>query len=319
MTIVRMFLIEQKIEFFMTGLDGFVENGFCELGPIIDGKKCESLLNKVIQTREFSSKLFLSKEEFLKNPEFRDKNPKKGKNNLAEKLDLDFIEKNTIIQESMKKVLGPNYKILLKKFIVSVPLQWIPDWIKEDTKGIALTNLGPYIRPEYSDMTYFIGVDFHQDLIDYKEKTANFVTLYVYLDDVDVNMSPLVLSPRSHIFGADTFPHNISISDDQNSIEYNNKKGRSEKFELKTIIGKKGSVNFWTAFTLHGTRVTPKNVKSRISLRYLIEKDAANSENFLIDELIQNLEGSASISVTRDDQDEKGKISLTSGKILEKN
>ena len=81
----------------MIGLDGFVENGFCELGPIIDEKKCESLLNKVIQTREFSSKLFLSKEEFLKNPEFRDKNPKKGKNNLAEKLDLDFIEKNTII------------------------------------------------------------------------------------------------------------------------------------------------------------------------------------------------------------------------------
>ena len=93
-----------------------------------------------------------------------------------------LIEKNTIIQESMEKVLGPNYKILLKKFIVSVPLQWIPDWIKEDTKGIALTNLGPYIRPEYSDMTYFIGVDFHQDLIDLVKKYEHDISLKVEED-----------------------------------------------------------------------------------------------------------------------------------------
>ena len=117
------------------------------------------------------------------------------------------------IQKAMEKVLGPNYNILLKKFIVSVPLQWVPNWIIEETKGVALTNLGPYIRPEYSDMTYFIGVDFHQDLIDYNNKTANFVTLYVYLDEVDENMSPLVLAPRSHIFGADTFPHKITVND----------------------------------------------------------------------------------------------------------
>ena len=303
----------------MSDLTEFVENGFCQLGTIIDKAKCDDLLDQVNQTREFSSKLFLSHEEFLKNPEFRSKNPSKGKNNLAEKLNLDFIENNPIIRDTMEKVLGPNYKILLKKFIVSVPIQWVPDWIREDTKDIALTNLGPYIRPEYSDMTYFIGVDFHQDLIDYKEKTCNFVTLYVYLNDVDEHMSSLILSPGSHIFGADTFPHNIVISDDKNSIQYNNKNGRTKKFELKTITGEKGTVSFWTAFNLHGTLPTPENTKSRISLRYLLEKNPKNTENFLIDKLIQNLEGPTSISVTREDQDENGKISLSSGKILEKN
>ncbi len=301
----------------MSTIDHFIDDGFYELGSVVSKDACDELLTKVRETREFSSKLFLSKDEFLKNPEFRNKNPKKGKNNLAEQLDLDFIEKNPMIQEAMKKVLGPNYNILLKKFIVSVPLQWVPDWIVEETKDIALTNLGPYIRPEYSDMTYFIGVDFHQDLIDYNNKTANFVTLYVYLDEVDENMSPLVLVPKSHIFGADTFPHDITVNNNE-TLTYNNKKGREENFELKTITGKKGSVNFWTAFTLHGTRPTPENIKSRISLRYLIEKDPNNSKNYLIDDLITNLEGPSSITITRDDQDEKGKISLSSGKILEK-
>jgi len=301
----------------MSTINQFVNDGFYELGPVVSKDACDELLSKVKATRDFSSKLFLTKEEFLKNPEFRNKNPKKGKNNLAENLDLDFIEKNPMIQKAMEKVLGPNYNILLKKFIVSVPLQWVPNWIIEETKGVALTNLGPYIRPEYSDMTYFIGVDFHQDLIDYNNKTANFVTLYVYLDEVDENMSPLVLAPRSHIFGADTFPHKITVNDNE-TLSYNNKRGREENFKLKTVIGQKGSVNFWTAFTLHGTRPTPENIKSRISLRYLIEKDPDNSKNYLIDDLIDTLEGPSLIEITRDDQDEKGKISLSSGKILEK-
>ena len=161
----------------MSTINQFIDDGFYELGSVVSKDACDELLSKVKDTREFSSKLFLTKDEFLKNPEFRNKNPKKGKNNLAENLDLDFIEKNPQIQKAMEKVLGLNYRILLKKFIVSVPLQWVPDWIVKETKGIALTNLGPYIKPEYSDMTYFIGVDFHQDLIDYNNKNRQFCNI----------------------------------------------------------------------------------------------------------------------------------------------
>ena len=45
-------------------LDKFVVDGFCELGNVIDELGCNDLLQKVKDTREFSSKLFLSKEEF---------------------------------------------------------------------------------------------------------------------------------------------------------------------------------------------------------------------------------------------------------------
>ena len=122
-------------------LHKFVEDGFCELGNIIDDLECDNLLQKVKDTREFSSNLFLSKEEFHKKPHYRNKNPKTGGYNLAEKFDLRFIEENPVIQDCMSKVLGPDYNILLKKFIVAIPLEYIPDWVKKKTNDVSSTNL----------------------------------------------------------------------------------------------------------------------------------------------------------------------------------
>jgi len=298
-------------------LHKFVEDGFCELGNIIDDLECDNLLQKVKDTREFSSNLFLSKEEFHKEPHYRNKNPKTGGYNLAEKFDLKFIEENPVIQDCMSKVLGPDYNILLKKFIVAVPLKYIPDWIKKETKNVSSTNLGPYIKPEYADMTYFVGVDFHQDIIDHEDRLADFVTLYVYLDDVNENMSPLVISPRSHTFGATTFPHNIILNDEKKTITYNDGNGHSDIFQVKKILGKKGSVNFWTSLTLHGTEPTPKNSQTRISLRYLIEKNKKNKSDCLIDKLNQQIKGKLSSSILRVDRGEDGKI-IVSGNVLNK-
>ena len=223
-------------------LHNFVEDGFCELGNVIDELECDNLLHRVKSTREFSSNLFLSEEEFNKNPHYRNKNPKMSGYNLAEKFDLKFIEENPVIQDCMSKVLGPDYNILLKKFIVAIPLEYIPDWVKKKTNDVSSTNLGPYIKPEYADMTYFVGVDFHQDLIDHKDRLADFVTLYVYLDEVNENMSPLVIAPRSHIFGVTTFPHNVILDERKENIIYDDNDGHSDKFQVKTVLGKKGSV-----------------------------------------------------------------------------
>jgi len=298
-------------------LDKFAEDGFCELGNVIDELGCNDLLQKVKDTREFSSKLFLSKEEFHKNPHYRNKNPKTGGYNLAEKYDLGFIEENPIIQDCMSKVLGPDYNILLKKFIVAVPLEHIPDWIKQETKDIGLTGLGPYIKPEYADMTYFVGVDFHQDIIDHKDRLADFVTLYVYLDDVNENMSPLVMVPHSHIFGVTTFPHNVILNDREKTITYDDGNGHSDKFQVKEVLGKKGFVSFWTTLALHGTKPSPNNSKIRISLRYLFEKNRKSKGNYLIDKLNQQVKGQLSSSRLRADQDDDGKI-IVSGKVLNK-
>ena len=298
-------------------LDKFVEDGFCDLGNIIDDSECDSLLKKVKDSREFSSDLFLSKEDFDKNPQYRNKNPKMGGHNLAEKFDLSFIEENPVLQDSISKVLGPDYNILLKKFIVAIPLECIPDWVKNDTMDISSTNLGPYIKSEYTDMTYFVGVDFHQDIIDHKDRLADFVTLYVYLDDVDENMSPLVIAPHSHIFGATTFPHNVVLNDGKKTITYNNNNNNSDTFQVKKILGKKGSVYFWTSLTLHGTEPSPTNSKTRISLRYLIEKNSKSKGDYVLDKLNQQIKGPLSSSILRTDEDEVGKT-IVKGNILNK-
>ena len=64
--------------------------------------------------------------------------------------------------------------IMLKKFVVGVPTDWVPNWVYEETNGQMTSNLGPYIKPIYHDMTYFRGIDFHQDIIDHKSRISDF-------------------------------------------------------------------------------------------------------------------------------------------------
>ena len=65
-----------------------------------------------------------------------------------------------------------------------MPATAVPDWLKARILGNPVNNLGAYVRPQYRDVTYFYGIDFHQDLIDYKAREADFLTLYVYLHPV---------------------------------------------------------------------------------------------------------------------------------------
>ena len=291
-------------------LENFVESGLCELGKILEGFDCNNLVKQIYSIHEVSSNIFLTEEEFRRNPQYTHKNPYMGENNLAEKFDLSFIEKNPKIQNYLSKVLGPDYNILFKKFIVGVPLELIPDWIKTQIENISMTNLGPYIKPEFTDMTYFTGVDLHQDLVDHKNKIPYFVTLYVYLTDVNEDCSPLILSPKSHILGATAFPHDITVNEDKKSITYSNRKDRSEKLQLKTLLGEKGCVSFWTPLILHGTKPMRSN-KPRISLRYLIEKNPKNKGHFLLDEHNKHVEGHLSISIPRIDINKEGKFIKT--------
>ena len=130
-------------------------------------------------------------------------------------------------------------------------------------------------------------------------------------------MSPLVIAPRSHIFGATTFPHNVILDERKENIIYDDNNSHSDKFQVKTVLGKKGSVYFWTSLSLHGTRPSPKNSEMRISLRYLIEKNRKSKEDYLIDKLNQQIKGPLSSSRLRADQDKDGKI-IVSGNILNK-
>lgn len=285
----------------MTVSDIFLDTGFVNLGEIIDKKQCKDLMKSLDEIRCFEKK-------FLKETIFVDENdpdvnimergtgPGPGRN-LVEKVNLEFIEKNKVLQKVLSNILGSDYKIMTKKFVMGMPQNMIPDWILEKTKGVGSVNLCAYIKPEYRDMTYFHGIDFHQDIIDHKERKGDFLTLYVYLQDVTENMSPLFVVPNSHIFGATVFPHEIEIENQENLV-YGNRNGKQEKLSFQILTGNAGTVYFWSAYSLHGTQPTLKTDVPRISLRYLIERGTSN-EHLPIDTFLENIDGELQLKNTR--------------------
>ena len=292
--------------------NNFLNHGFVDLGSVLDRDHCQNLLNDVYKTRNFGHDLFVDEEQHKKNPRWTKTNPGPGLN-LTEKFDLDFIEKSNAFQNSMEKVLGPGYNIMLKKFVVGVPTDWVPNWVYEETNGQMTSNLGPYIKPIYHDMTYFRGIDFHQDIIDHKSRISDFITLYVYLDDVQMGMSPLVVIPGSHIYGATTFPHDVKVDWNKGECKYSNINGNSSQLNYKFLTGNSGQIYFWSALTLHGTQ-SQTSEKPRISLRYLIER-SKDEGKFLIDKFNDKIEGELSLETTRHDLNESGK-SIKYGKVL---
>ena len=290
----------------------FLENGFIDLGSVLDKKACNDLLGKVYDTRKFGPDLFIDEKQHKKNPRWTKNNPGPGIN-LTEKFNLDFIEKSGVFQDTMTKVLGPNYKIMLKKFVVGVPNNWLPKWVHEETKDQMISNLGAYIKPIYQDMTYFRGIDFHQDLIDHKSRTSDFITLYVYLNDVEMGMSPLVVIPKSHIFGATKFPHDIKVDWDKGNCTYSDRNSKESKLDYKFLTGNSGQIYFWSALTLHGTQAQAAE-KPRISLRYLIERSKTEG-TFLIDQLNETINAELSLDSIRNDLNGVGKP-VKFGKLL---
>lgn len=298
-------------------LNNLDNEGVHLFGEIIDKKVLSKLFRKMKDKREFGPNLFLSEDEYFSqssNATFN-ANPENNHNFLDAFEDgLDVIEKNPIIEESILNILGHDYEIIIKKAVCGVPEKWLPQWVKEKIKGVNVANLGVYIRPEFRDITYFRGIDFHQDIIDWpkgktKNNPATFMTLYVYLHDVSLQDSPLHLLPKSHKLGATVFPHNLSriqkdiwkYSDGINEIECKD----------LVLTGRAGYVGLWHNCTLHGTQPV-KNEKEdmRLSLRYLLSKKNNNTTKTGINVLNDNIKGNLEPSITRRDLDHKGKAVL---------
>ena len=285
---------------FRDNIKSFNDDGFIDFGPILDKDKCSKLLEKVQDTRDWSQNLFRSEESCLSDPQMKKTNPGKGICNLAESYDLDFIEKNPVFTQHVEHILGKNYQILLQKFVVGVPNNWIPDWLKPVIEPQLVSNLGPYIKKQYRDVTYFRGIDYHMDLIDHPGTIGDYVTVYVYLNDVNKNMSPLHLIEKSHVFGATKFPH-VILNDTPGSIEYGEDEKSVRKFRKNILTGECGSVYLWSSMTLHGTKPHGSDLP-RISLRYTIQKDHSQSDT-IIDKLIDSVKNRKASSSMRDDID----------------
>ena len=287
----------------------FLQEGLVELGPILDVEQCSNLkeqFNKIrpIDAQFFKENVFYKENEFDPNKSHYGTGPGPGRN-LTERVNLDFIEKNPIVQETLTKVLGSDYKIMQKIFVMGLPENMIPDWINERSKNLGFVNLCALVRPEFRDMTYFHGIDYHMDLVDHENRIGDFITLYVYLENVTANMSPLHVVPKSHIFGATTAPHDLK-SLGGNKILYNDRKGNSEEFNFKMLTGAQGSVFFWSEYNLHGTMPTTTTNIPRVSLRYLIERGKTTDE-CIMDKFLKTIDAPLSTKFTREEGFDYGK------------
>jgi hypothetical protein len=190
----------------------------------------------------------------------------------------------------------------------------IPEWVLEIVKDKPVPNLGAYVHPMYQDITYFRGIDWHQDIIDYPGHDPRFITLYIYLHDVGDDDAPLWVIPKSHLLGATKFPHNIKSLEDRKLIYSDDNKNSSLMLDKFPLIGEAGSVYFWHSNILHGT--TQVNSKSpRISLRYLIEKRGNSDIISPINIITKSCLNNSYAAVTRVDLDDAGN-SVKSGNII---
>ena len=280
----------------------FIKNGIEKCGKIFNEKECKKLINQIYKLRDFRN-LFINKIDW-KVSKFKSfkKNPGPGRN-LLHKLETKFIFENKKFIKILSKTLGSNYRILDAKLVMGVPRHLIPKWILDQTNNNHTVNLGEFIKPEYRDITYFRGIDFHQDIIDFPTRSADFITAYLYLENVDLKSAPLYLIPNSHLLGADYYPHNIKKLD-KKKIRYQvNKKKLTSSFEI--LKGKSGSLFFWHPFILHGTQPHKKDV-ARISVRILAEKNRQVFIGCDLDKINKKIKGKMKLKIYNKEINKKG-------------
>ena len=249
-------------------LRDFAERGYHLFDAPVDPAAAAVLLAKLRAERAYDHGLFQSEAEFDADPQYRGVNPRPGRNLLERyESDLGFVERAPHLAAGLTALLGPGYRIMDRKVVCGVPAQSIPPWLKARIAGNPVNNLGAYVKPHYRDVTYFYGIDFHQDLIDYKEREADFVTLYVYLHPVSRADAPLFLLENSHSLGASVFPHDL-VRTGPMAWTYRNGDAGEAAAPQVVLTGEAGFAAVWHACTLHGTQ-PDEGDRERISLRYL--------------------------------------------------
>jgi hypothetical protein len=296
-----------------TVVEDFIRDGAHLFDQSLDAQACGDLLGRIKATRDFGSSLFLTEEAFDADPQYTGVNPRPGRNLLEQfETQLGFVEQAPHIVEGVTALLGPDYEILNKKVVCGVPASSVPEWLRKRILGNPVNNLGAYVRPQYRDVTYFYGIDFHQDLIDYKAREADFLTLYVYLHPVSRADAPLYLLEGSHTLGGSVFPHNLTRIGDRDWLYVNGEHGEVVARQ-KILTGDTGFAAMWHACTLHGTQPDAAD-HERISLRYLIAKRHAGPTG--MDAVNAKLRGPLSMVSTRADLAADGSAAIKSNTVL---
>ena len=289
-------------------------------GEVLDASAADELYKKATTNQIFGPELFLSEDEYRANPQHKGVNPRKGRNYIEQfDAELMFVENDIHLQSVLKQLLGNDYTIFDKKFVCGVPNKWLPQWLKTSLKGSPINNLGAYIRPEYRNITYFHGIDFHQDNIDWPRENGSvnaeeLITLYIYIHAVGAHDSPLYLMPKSHKLGATRFPHKLVRKGENLDLwNYTDDQGSTIECNHLTLTGEVGYCAIWHSATLHGTRgiINDENEgeEMRLSLRYLLRRSSSAKRTGL-DVINDNIGRELDLAVTRVDLDDDGKVKV---------
>lgn len=292
--------------------NNFVEKGYAIFPEFIDTAACEKLISS-ISTRKTLTNLFLSEKEFKDAPMMRGVNPRPGRN-LAEELPMNIVYQSKNFKNLMQQIFGPNFSVMDCKLVMGIPTRNLPEWLLPKIKNNLVNNLGPYVKQEYRDVTYFHGIDYHQDIIDYPEKISNFITAYIYLDKVTSEDAPIHILEKSHKLGCSVFPHNLCKDHNGNAYNYKNDFGLELRCSEKVLLGNPGDFFIWHPATLHGTQPA-KSLTPRLSLRLLIECSTELNENSWLQKTNSTIEGPFKLNKTRDDLDKLGAARIKGNKI----
>ena len=297
-------------------IKNFPLNGFGHVGKILDPVKCRDLAHWIDAKRPLNSDIFYESEvEFESSGRWKNYSPGRNDHNLllSSDLNLEFIEQNDLFKESMQKLCGTDWTIFKKSIIRSVPSRVLPHWAKEKLNGVGRPNINPFVKDEFKDVQYFLTTDFHQDKT---RKDSDFVTVYIYIDDVSENDSALYILLGSHTSGMSCYPHNLRRDNIDKDLWYYSNQDINTANRGYKVTGQAGSVVGFHCLTLHGTGYN-NSVKPRISLRYLISRGSTEkTDNCLLHKANQTINGPLYIQPNRTDISSDGSFKKTGSTLL---
>jgi hypothetical protein len=297
-------------------LEQLPKSGFAEIGSILDKGKSLELRDWIDDKRPLTNGIFYeTEEEFNKHGRWNNYAPGRNDHNLllSPELDLSFIEENAQFYDAMVKLCGTDWQIFKKSIIRSVPRRVMPEWVKTKTQSVGRPNVNPFIIESHKDIQHFVTTDFHQDKT---RAESDFVTVYIYIDEVSAKDSPLLILLNSQELGMSCYPHNLRRDVLDKNLWYYSNSMLTGSYYAHTVTGAAGSIACFHCLTLHGTGFNDTE-KPRISLRYLIKKgDGKVASDSLLSQANKLIRGPLFIDPNRADIAEDGSFLNTGSSLL---